>query len=80
MSVFDAQTTEEFEKDETVGQSGQFSDLRVGAGESGGGFTKEGFFVGGDSWDSARYRQDYNGKVEITDSSGNVVILIDPNG
>lgn len=80
MSIFDSQPAQEFQKDDTVGKSGQFSSMSVGAGATGGGFTKDGFFVGGESFDNARYRQDYTGKIEIKDESGNVVILIDPNG
>ena len=82
MSVFDSQASpqEEFQKDNSIGQEGKFAVMRVGAGSSGGGFTKDGFFVGGESFDTAKYRQDYSGKIEVYNASGDLKVVIDPNG
>jgi hypothetical protein len=58
----------------------RFNEALFGAGSSQIKMDSSGFFVGGDSFEDASYSQDYSGKISIKDSSGNIVILIDPNG
>lgn len=58
----------------------KFNELSVGSGGTMFKANAQGVFVGGTSYSNAPYVQDYTGKISIKDSSGNVVILIDPNG
>lgn len=69
-----------FEKDSQFGQVGNFKKLKVGAGSTTFEINKEGMFLGATNYTDARYSQDFSGKIQIRDSNGNVVILIDPNG
>lgn len=89
MSIYDSQSTEPseipivpdtFEKDTSIGQVGNFKKLTVGAGNTKFELNKEGMFLGGADYTTAQYSQDFDGKIQIRDSSGNVVVQIDPNG
>lgn len=61
-------------------QISHFAEFSSGAGSTTLKIDKNGLFIGGTSYSDAPYSQDYNGKIRIKDSSGIVVILIDPNG
>lgn len=63
-----------------VGSVQAFKEISVGAGNNILKSNAEGFFVGGTNFLTAPYSQDYNGKIQIRDTNGNVVIQFDPNG
>ena len=57
-----------------------YREISVGAGTDILKSNSEGFFIGGNKFSDAPYSITYTGKTQIRDTSGNVVILIDPNG
>lgn len=61
-------------------QIGHFREFQVGAGSNTVKITDEGMVIGGTSSTDASALIGFDGKYQFSDSNGNVVIEIDPNG
>lgn len=61
-------------------QTGHFRYLQAGAGSNTFKITDQGVAIGGEDFSSSGTALGFDGTIQIRDTSGNVVVLIDPNG